>query len=251
MTKHTAYLTAFLKDLEKQGIACNMDANVLIVKHHEKTLEFLIADTPLAMGAEKPQHVIPFDYLVNSRQKLCGMILSQLKMNQKIFARKCDVKKVEKADAEIFFNQHHLLGATGSAYNLGLFYEGELVALASFSKGRKMNRLAAHERSFELIRFCNKTGLTVTGGLSRLLKSFFELKEAGDIMTYVDKQFSDGQSFMKAGFTLHSEKVAQQFLIHRKTFVRKLYQGEKYDVLKFYLSENAGSIKMVYKAKMK
>jgi len=177
--------------------------------------------------------------------------LSQLKMNQKIFARKCEVKKVEKADAEIFFNQHHLLGATGSAYNLGLFYEGELVALASFSKGRKMNRLAAHERSFELIRFCNKTGLTVTGGLSRLLKSFFELKAAGDIMTYVDKQFSDGQSFMKAGFTLHSEKEAQQFLIHRKTFERKLYKGEKYDAVKFYLSENAGSIKMVYQAKKK
>ncbi len=228
-----------------------MDANVLIVKHNEKTLKFLIADAPVAIVAEKPQHVIPFDYLVNSRQKLCGMILSQLKMNQKIFARKCEVKKVEKSEAEIFFNQHHLLGATGSAYNLGLFYEGELVALASFSKGRKMNRLAAHERSFELIRFCNKTGLTVTGGLSRLLKTFFELKAAGDIMTYVDKQFSDGQSFMKAGFTLHSEKAPLQFLINRNTFERKLFQGESFDGANFYLGENAGSIKMVYQTKKK
>ena len=121
------------------------------------------------------------------------------------------------------------------------------MALASFSKGRKMNRLHEHERSFELIRFCCKPGITVTGGLSRLTKAFCEEKKAGDIMTYIDKQVSDGRSFISAGFKKHSETEPNYFLIDRLTYQRRsANKDEKFDPDKFYLTRNSGSIKLIY-----
>lgn len=133
------------------------------------------------------------------------MLRSKFGLNKTIFARQCELKKIDKETANDFLNAYHLMNATQSAFNYGLFYKEELVAVASFSKGRKMNRLQEHERSFELIRFCCKEGITVTGGLTKLVKNFCREKNAGDVMTYVSKQFGNGKSFANAGFKKHSE----------------------------------------------
>ena len=115
-----------------------------------------------------------------------------------------------------------------------------------------MNRLQAHERSFELIRFCSKNGINVSGGLSKLVKHFMNEKKAGDVMTYVDKQLSDGKSFIKAGFKKHSETEATYFLVNRITYERKVLKNreEIFDTSKYYLTQNAGSIKLIYSAKI-
>ncbi len=109
-----------------------------------------------------------------------------------------------------------------------------------------MNRLPEGKQSFELIRFCCKSGITITGGLSKLMKHFFEEKKAGDIMTYVDKQFSNGDSFAKAGFKKHSETPPLSFLVNKKTFERIAFK-EDFDEKQFYKTQNAGNIKMIYK----
>jgi len=198
------------------------------------------------LNLEEP--VILLDQLVTQPQKLTGIILSKLKLNTSVYARQCIVKKVDKAVAEEFLNRWHLMGATQSSYNPGLFYKDELVALASFSKGRKMNRLPEDKRSFEMIRFCCKSGITVTGGLTKLLKHFCTEKKAGDIMTYVDKQLSDGRSFITAGFKKHSETEPNYFLVERDTFERIPLKDkdESFDTKKFYLAQNSGNIKLVY-----
>jgi hypothetical protein len=128
-----------------------------------------------------------------------------------------------------------------------LFYKGELIGSASFSKGRKMNRLQSGSQSFELIRFCCKSGITVTGGLSKLMSHFCEEKKAGDIMTYIDKQFSNGDSFIKAGFIKHSETPPLFFLVNKKTFERISLKdkNEIFDKKLFYKVQNLGNIKMI------
>lgn len=197
---------------------------------------------------QKYKHsIMPADYVARQPNKVAALVLSQLQLNTKIFARNCQVIKVERAEADAFLNEYHLMGATQSAFNLGLFNNNELVALASFSKGRKMNRLPAHQRSFELIRFCCKSGTSVTGGLTKLLHHFCALKQAGDVMTYVDKLFTKGDSFIKAGFKKHSETEANYFLIHKQSFERKALKEKPGSVDKaFYLTQNYGNIKLVY-----
>lgn len=227
------------------------------VEHKEQTLSFFTKEHSIAFTltgdnfntlVSQHEPVISVDQLIREPQKIAGIVCSKLGLNKKIYARQCLVEKVDKKTAEQFLTTWHLMGATQSAYNLGLFYNQELVALASFSKGRKMNRLPEDKRSFELIRFCSISGVTITGGLTKLLNHFFIEKEAGDIMTYVDKQLSDGRSFINAGFTTHSETEPNYFLIDKHTFERTLLKDKDadFDVEKFYLTKNSGSIKLVY-----
>lgn len=212
-----------------------------------RTIDFFLTGENFDFRTTNKDSLIPMDYLVHQKKKLIPLILSKLKLNKTIFARNCTVKKVDKEIAVHFLNTYHLLNATQSAFNLGLFCKGELLALASFSKGRKMNRLQENQRSFELIRFCCKSGITVTGGLTRLVKNFCEEKKAGDIMTYVDKQLSDGRSFINAGFKKHGETEPNYFLIDKNTFERNAFSdGEIFDPGKFYKTQNAGNIKLVF-----
>ena len=187
------------------------------------------------------------DYVITSAVKIASIILSKLNLNKTIFARNCSVQKIDKTTANEFFNSWHFFDSTSSAYNYGLFHKNELIGAASFSKGRKMNRLQSGSQSFELIRFCCKSGVTVTGGLSKLMSHFCEDKKAGDIMTYIDKQFSNGDSFIKAGFVKHTETPPLYFLVNKKTYERiSLKNGnETFDKKLFFKVQNLGNIKMI------
>lgn len=158
---------------------------------------------------------IPIDFLfhANTFIILQHLIQSKLKQNQQVYARRCQIEAIDKKTAATFLVTHHLLGYANAAYCYGLYFDTELLAVASFSKGRKMNRLAANKRSFELVRFACKAGVGISGGLSKCLNAFINDKQPGDVMTYIDKQFYDGSGFTKIGFTVHSETPPQSFWI--------------------------------------
>lgn len=197
---------------------------------------------------EKGSLSLPIDYLVKQPEKIGAIIQSKLGLNQRIFARNCALKKVNKAEAEQFLKTYHLMNSTQSASNYGLYHKGELMAVASFSKGRKMRRLREDQRSFELIRFCCKKGYTITGGLSKLLKHFVKEKIAGDIMTYVDQQWSEGDAFVKAGFMRLEKTEPKRFLINRKNFERTLWaEGDEMRIAKTHFElKDAGNLKLIY-----
>lgn len=231
--------------LKPYGITTEMDKDTWHVYTGEQSLRFYLRDEMPSETEDYP--IIYRDILFHSPEKIVALIFSKLKLNKSIYARTCTVNRVDKETAHNFLTKYHLMNATQSALNLGLFHKDELVSLATFSKGRKMNRLREDQRSFELIRFCCISGVTVTGGLSKLIKTFCEEKNAGDVMTYVDKHLSDGSSFIRAGFKKHSETEPNYFLVNRKTFERKsASKDEVFDKEKFYLSKNGGSIKLVY-----
>jgi hypothetical protein len=117
-----------------------------------------------------------------------------------IHGRKTSVKRIDKAVTEIFLNQNHLQAYVSSKIKYGLFLEQELVAVATFSAGRKMNDKPQDFRSYELIRFANKNGCRVYGGLSKLLNAFILNHKPGNIMTYADLCWSTGESYLKLGF---------------------------------------------------
>ena len=247
--KIQAALANLKKELESHAVKMTSENDRLTFTANNESITFFLAGETFDFTRVKNAPVIPLDYLLNGPKKITAIVLSKLSLNTKIFARLCEVKKTDKKTAEAFFETWHLMGATQSAYNLGLFYDSELVAAASFSKGRKMDRLPGDKRSFELIRFCCKSGITVTGGLTKLLKAFFIEKSAGDIMSYVDKQLSDGRSFISAGFKDYGETPPNYFLVNKATHERTLLKDEdlSFDKKQFYLAQNSGNIKLVYK----
>jgi hypothetical protein len=246
--KREAALDILNKLLSVYGVDIQLTGKILNLKTKSLSLNLQIAGEEFDFTHQKDLLFLSEDYLFSAPEKVAAILLSRLNLNSKIFARKCDFKTIDKETASYFLNTWHLMGATTSGSNRGLFLNNELVALASFSKGRKMNRLTEAQRSFELIRFCCKPGFTITGGLTKLVKNFYTEKQAGDIMTYVDKQMSDGKSFLNAGFKKHSELPPNFFLIDKKTNTRILLKdpNEYFDQTQFYKTQNSGSIKMIF-----
>jgi len=224
------YRKIFFSTLEKKG---------LVVYFTNELYHFSADEKKISLD-------IPADLLITSHEKITAIILSKLNLNKRVFARSCEINRVDKKKAADFLNTYHLLGEAAAATHLGLFYKKELLALASFSKGRKMNRLSADLRSFELIRFCTVSGITVTGGLSRLLNYFCKEKRAGDIMTYIDKQFSNGEAYKKAGFKVVSETGELQYFIHKKDQGRRMRLKENASPEDYYKVSGPGNIKMIY-----
>lgn len=208
----------------------------------EKMLVKVLAD-----GETQADFFIPEDLLVREPLKLAALLQAKFNGNRRVFARNCALIKLNRPEANAFLDRYHLMGSTQSAANYGLSHKGELLAVASFSKGRKMRRLPADLRSFELIRFCCKAGYSVTGGLSKLLRHFAREKGVGDIMTYVDAQWSEGASFVKAGFRLAGKTEARYYLVNRKTFERRPAPEHKKPATKQeYLLRDKGNIKLIF-----
>src|SRR5690606_11839045 len=82
------------------------------------------------------------DLLVNRIAALAGKA-------QRIHARNTVVARIEKPVAMAFQQEHHLQVALPGKYRYGLFQDGELVAAAVFSGGRRMDNKPEDYRSFE------------------------------------------------------------------------------------------------------
>jgi hypothetical protein len=237
------FIKGLIKELPKDTKIQKGDRQIhLSYQHHRCDIHFF-KEEPLSKFKGMQ---LPLDLCVSKKDKLIAIIQAKLHYTRKVHGRQCVVRRIESILAAKFLNDHHLMSFATGAFHYGLFDSAELIAVASFSKGRKMNRLPEHLRSFELVRFCCKEGITVTGGLSKLIKHFISEKHPGDIMTYIDKLWSDGSGYVKCGFRVTGEAKEQEFLVNKKNGERSYYKGETYDPKKFYVTRNLGNLKLVY-----
>jgi hypothetical protein len=162
------------------------------------------------------------------------------------YAREAVVARIDKKMAMEFQEEHHLQGAVSGKYRYGLFKDGELLAVAVFSGLRNMHHTKNY-RSIELIHFCQKDRHLVIGGLSKLLATMIRDFYPNDIMTYIDKDWSDGEKFEALGFKIISNTKPHSFKIDKKTYKREIIKELKDIHLNNnqYLVSNLGSIKMV------
>lgn len=218
-----------------------------------------------------------------------AVVLSRLRalMGQsvRIPARLTQVQRIDRPTLDQFLSTHHLQVVTQSKYKYGLFLparyfrvlpdafkatylsnetDERLVAVATFSHPRTITRDGLPFRSFEMVRFANHLDTTVVGGIDKLLKAFvtdqyaLHPPAAGhpfiDIMTYADRDWSDGRSYERLGFTRLDLTPPQQFWIRPGEWTRyyphRLPEGlsEAEMTAHGYLPVfNAGSIKFLKK----
>lgn len=169
---------------------------------------------------------------------------------QTYYARQTVVARIDKKVTSAFLADHHMQGVMPGKYRYGLFYQGELLSIAVFSGGRKILNTASDYRSFELIRFCHKSGIRVTGGISKLLKAFIADFKPGDIMTYVDKDWSQDSSLKVLNFQEAGIKAPLEFWVNSpdRYLIRSPEDRENYRLAypKGYPKFNMGSIKMLW-----
>lgn len=84
-------------------------------------------------------------------------------IDNKIYARKCEIREVPPKDCRIFLNGNHIQGYSNSKINYGLYYKNELVSLMTFDIPRINIGRKRVEGCYELVRFCNKLNTNVIG----------------------------------------------------------------------------------------
>ena len=140
-------------------------------------------------------------------------IVSLLKPREAVYARKCEVKEISKAEVDKFLNNYHLQGATKQLqYAYGLYYEGELVQVMTFGKPRYNKNY-----EYELLRLCSKAGISVVGGADKLLKQFEEQVKPSSIISYCDLSKFTGEVYEKLGFNLVSQTEPAKHWYNPKT----------------------------------
>lgn len=123
-----------------------------------------------------------------------SIIKAKLGYNERIFARKCRIVYPTSMEASEFFERNHISGNANASIFIGLVYEGTLVEVCSFAESR-----FDKQAKWELIRLASKEGVTVVGGLSKIMKEFRRI-HTGSILTYANLRFGSGEGYLKSGF---------------------------------------------------
>lgn len=152
--------------------------------------------------------------------QVMSRIYSMLGRNQKVHGRKTKIISITQPDADVFLQKNHLQGSAKSRYKYALTLDGLLVAIATFSAKRRMTRKREGYTSVELIRFATAEGVTVQGGLSKLIKHLLTTIEPDDVMTYADLDWSYGKGYLKLGFELAEQTPPDDIWLHRPTLTR-------------------------------
>ena len=140
-----------------------------------------------------------------------SIINNKLRKNQKIMARKCVVKIIDKKQVTEFLTNNHLQGNINSSINYGLFYNNELVSIMTFGKSR-----FSKNYQYELLRFCTKINLNVTGGASKLLKTFEREYKPESLISYANRRWSQGNLYDKLDFKHMHDSDPNYFYFNMK-----------------------------------
>jgi len=166
---------------------------------------------------------------INSEDKWKSVILSQLNLTKRIFARKCYIKEISSEDARLFFEDNHLQGYVNSSMRIGLFSDDILVSAMTFGKPR--SKKWNSEGTFELLRFASLLNHTIIGGASKILK-YFEINfKPQRIISYANRRWSIGNLYYKMGFEFVENTTPNYFYFKgsdsSKLFSREQFQKHK------------------------
>lgn len=160
------------------------------------------------------------DVWLSKKKQIISRINSFLGLNQSFHGRKAKVVSLSIVEITNFLNSHHLQGYIKAKYNFGLVANGEIIAAANFSDARPMKRKGENYSSAELVRFASKDGLTIVGGLSRLIKYFLKQVKVDDLMTYADRDWSIGKGYDKLGFELTEVTEPAYLYLNQQSLIR-------------------------------
>jgi hypothetical protein len=120
-----------------------------------------------------------------------SVIKSKFGLNKKIYARHCEIKKIDDIKlVKDFLNENHLQQYVTSKVNIGLYYDNELVGIMTFGRPRFNKNF-----EWELLRYCSKKYINIIGGFSKLLKFFITMYKPKNIISYANRRWSNGKLY--------------------------------------------------------
>jgi len=178
------------------------------------------------------------DWWVRKQEIVKSMIKVLLnKADERIYARKCEIREVGDNEAKIFLNQTHIQGSCVSKVRIGLFYDNELVSIMTFGKLRKVVGHTSKDDNWELLRFSSKLNTVVVGGASKLLNNFILKYKPIRILSYANRDWSLGNMYTKIGFTFSGNTEPGYFYAKGKRRFNR-FQFAKHKLIGMGYDEN-------------
>ena len=144
------------------------------------------------------------DEWLNNKNIVVDKILYLLGLNNnkpKIYARKCNVKEIDKLTAKDFLDKNHIQGFVPSTVYIGCFFKEELIGVMTFLKEN-------NDGKWNLTRFASSNEYICNGVGGKLFKYFIRKYSPIEIKSFADRRWTlnkDNNLYVKLGFTL--EKV--------------------------------------------
>lgn len=132
-----------------------------------------------------------------AKSKILNLIKQSLNRDNsvRVYARKCEIKYIDVDEARKFLNKYHLQNYVKSDVKLGLYYNNELLGVATFGTPR-----FGSDAQWELLRLCWKPGYQVIGGAEKLLSRFKKDYKPQQILSYCNFAKFDGHVYERLGF---------------------------------------------------
>ena len=167
--------------------------------------------------------IITEDRWRRQAEMMQARLLAHLEKFTSLYARNCEVRKIDKAVAAPFLEANHSYGDAACRYRYGLYLRrpsrdgqlqaGTLVAVATFSNARKWVKGEKTIRSYEWTRYASLPGVRISGGMGKMLKAFIKEVQPDDIMSYADLEWSEGKVYEQLGFVLEGRKGPMVFVV--------------------------------------
>lgn len=148
-------------------------------------------------------------------EKVKRRLKSILNINsERIYGRKCQVKRLTKEQKSQFLKEYHLQGNDNSQIHIGLIYDTEIVAIMTFGQLRHFMSDGHEEHAYEMYRFACKG--QIVGGASKLLSHFISKYKPNKIITFAKLDFGFTDFYEKIGFTfVHQTNPNYYYFKHK------------------------------------
>lgn len=156
--------------------------------------------------------------IVKKPKIVFSVIKSKLGLiENRIFARKCEIKDVSNSESKEFLDDNHMQGGSyiGSV-RFGLYFDNKLVSIMTFGKSRYNTNY-----EWELIRFCNKIDCNVVGGASKLFKHATR-NGIKSVISYANLRWSNGNLYEKLGFTFINRSKPNYFYTNGNEMISRI-----------------------------
>lgn len=163
-----------------------------------------------------------------------------IKSSDKVYARKCEVVDVTPDYKSEFLNDHHIQGNGKGKFIYGLKYNGELIAIATFSKPRTgISKSTDNIGKYELVRYASK--VPVLGGLDKLISRFGkDHTDCRELISYADRRWTYklDNIYMRTGWEMVSSTKPNYWYIKNRQRIHR------YSMTKHRLVEMGGDPSM-------
>ena len=172
------------------------------------------------------------DWIKNKPEIVESIILSKIgKYNERIYARKCEVREIKYQKSNSFLEKNHIQGKCRSTTKLGLFYRGELVSVMTFGVATAGSGKVI-KGQIVLKRFCNKIHTQVVGGASKLLQYYIKHYKPNSIISFSSHDISDGNLYSKLNFEQSDDNQSYWWIKGRSLQRHHRFEFTKLDIVK-------------------